>query len=132
MTHVESVVCLSRKATHEMKLHSSPFEKIKSGEKTIELRLFDEKRQKINQGDSIIFTNTSNAETLCATVKKMHRFDSFEELYKALPLLQCGYTAQDIATAQPSDMEAYYSLEEQQKYGVVGIELTLQKTDAIA
>ena len=123
MPHVESVVCLSRKTTHEMKLHASPFEMIKSGVKNIELRLFDEKRQKIKTGDDIIFTNTVNGEKMCATVKKLHRFDSFEELYKTLPLLQCGYTAEDIDTAQPSDMEQYYSAEKQKKYGVVGIEL---------
>ena len=121
--HVESIVCLSRKTTHEMKLHASPFEMIKSGAKNIELRLFDEKRQKIKTGDDLIFTNTVNGEKMCATVKKLHRFDSFEELYKTLPLLQCGYTAEDIDTAQPSDMEQYYSAEKQKKYGVVGIEL---------
>lgn len=108
---------------HNMKLHSAPFEKIKSGEKTIELRLYDEKRQQIKEGDVIAFINTATGETLSATVKALHRFDSFEELYKSLPLLQCGYTADDIDTANPSDMEAYYSAEEQQKYGVVGIEL---------
>ena len=122
-SHVESIVCLSREAFHEMKLHSSPFEKIKCGEKTIELRLYDEKRQKIKVGDNIVFTNTGNGEKICATVKKLHRFDSFEELYKTLPLLQCGYTAEDVGTAHPSDMEQYYSAEEQKKYGVVGIEL---------
>jgi hypothetical protein len=53
----------------------------------------------------------------------LHRFQSFSELYEALPLLQCGYTEADIATAHPSDMEQYYSVEEQAKYGVVGIEL---------
>jgi hypothetical protein len=37
--------------------------------------------------------------------------------------LQCGYTEDDIDTAHPSDMEQYYSVEEQKKYGVVGIEL---------
>ena len=120
---LESVVCLSRETSHEMKLHSSPFEMIKSGKKTIELRLYDEKRQLIKEGDNITFTNTSNGEKMSVTVKKLHRFDSFEELYKTLPLLECGYTAEDIDNAQPSDMEQYYSVDQQQKYGVVGIEL---------
>ena len=120
----ESIVCLSREsAKHPMKLHSQPFEMIKSGRKTIELRLWDEKRQRIRIGDTIVFTNTISGETLQVTVKKLHRFDSFEELYKELPLLKCGYTQEDIATAQASDMEAYYCAEEQAKYGVVGIEL---------
>ena len=108
---------------HEMKLRPEPFTKIKSGTKTIELRLYDEKRQKIRVGDLIIFTSTETGEQIRATVKKLHRFDSFEALYKSLPLLKCGYTADDVDRAQPSDMESYYSAEEQQKYGVVGIEL---------
>ena len=121
--HVESIVCLTKTASHEMKLNSEPFEMIKSGEKTIALRLYDEKRQKIQEGDTIVFTNNVTGETLTKRVSKLHRFDSFEELYKTLPLLQCGYTAEDIDTAHPSDMAQYYSAEEQDKYGVVGIEL---------
>lgn len=109
--------------THRMNLHSSPFEKIKSGEKTIELRLLDEKRQKIKAGDRIVFTNTLTGETVDATVAKLHCFESFEELYKSLPLLKCGYTPEDVDKAHPSDMEAYYSAEQQKQYGVVGIEL---------
>ena len=116
---------------HEMKLHPSPFDKIKSGAKTIELRLFDEKRQQINEGDLIIFTNTSNGEKITTTVRKLHRFDTFAELYQTLPLLQCGYTPEDVANAHPSDMEAYYAAEEQQKYGVVGIELQITGESAV-
>jgi len=108
---------------HDMKLHPGPFGMIQSGEKTIELRLYDEKRQKIRVGDTIRFTNTATGEILTKTVRKLHRFDSFEALYGALPLLQCGYTPEDIHTAHPSDMEQYYSAEEQKQYGVVGIEL---------
>ena len=112
---------------HNMKLHSSPFEMIKSGQKTIELRLFDEKRRQIQPGDTIVFTNTATGEALTAEVVKLHRFKSFEELYKALPLLKCGYTKEDVDTAHPADMEQYYSVEEQEKYGVVGIEISLLK-----
>ena len=108
---------------HNMKLHPSPFEMIKCRKKTIELRLYDEKRQRIKPGDEIIFTNTETGETLHTTVIRLHRFDSFEELYNALPLLECGYTVDDISKAHPSDMQQYYSVEEQKKYGVVGIEI---------
>lgn len=122
--HVETVVCLNKESSvHEMTLDCSPFEKIKSGQKTIELRLYDEKRQQIKEGDTITFTNTSSGEKLSATVKKLHRFDTFNELYQTLPLLLCGYTAEDVDNAHPSDMERYYSVEEQNQYGVVGIEL---------
>ena len=110
---------------HRMNLHPSPFEMIKSGEKTIELRLFDEKRQQLKIGDKIVFTNTASGETLDTTVVKLHRFDSFLALYNSLPLLRCGYTPETVSEAKPSDMEQYYSVQEQNKYGVVGIELCL-------
>ena len=34
---------------HEMKLQNGPFNSIKNGKKTIELRLYDEKRQKVKK-----------------------------------------------------------------------------------
>ena len=46
---------------HQMKLKRSPFEKIKDGSKTIELRLYDEKRQKVKIGDFIEFTCLDDA-----------------------------------------------------------------------
>ncbi len=125
--HCEAVALLQKdNAVHSMKLRSSPFEKIKSGQKTIELRLYDEKRRQINVGDKIVFTNTATNESLTAIVIKLHIFDSFDKLYKNLPLLKCGYTNDDIDTASSLDMLEYYSVEEQEKYGVVGIELSLK------
>ena len=111
--------------THAMQLQPSPFEMIRSGTKTIELRLFDEKRKKIRTGDTILFTNTESKETLEVKVLELMVFDSFETLYSRLPLLECGYTEEDIDTASPDDMNAYYPKEIQQKYGVVGIRVAL-------
>ena len=106
-----------------MKLNPAPFEMIKSGQKTIELRLYDEKRQLVNIGDEIVFTNTVTGETLKTKALKLHRFDSFADLYKSLPLLKCGYTSENVGSATPADMEQYYSVDEQNKYGVLGIEI---------
>jgi ASC-1-like (ASCH) protein len=106
-----------------MKLNPSPFEMIKSGQKTIELRLYDDKRQLIKIGDEIIFTNTATEETIHTQVLNLHRFDTFGELYKSLPLLKCGYTSENVGSAIPADMEQYYSVDEQKKYGVLGIEI---------
>ncbi len=115
-----------QKITHNMKLHPSPFKMIKDGDKTFELRLLDEKRKKTKKGDIIIFTNTESGETITASVLALHAFNNFEELYNSLPLLKCGYSILDIDTAKPSDMEAYYSKDEQKQYGVVGIEIAVK------
>ncbi len=112
--------------THRMKLNPRPFSMIAEGRKTIELRLWDEKRRQISVGDILIFTNTADSSlTLQCEVKELHLFPDFTELYRRLPLLQCGYLPEALETAAPEDMEAYYSKEQQQKYGVVGIEIEL-------
>ena len=112
--------------THKMKLHPEPFELIASGEKTIELRLLDEKRRSIVAGDEILFVNTADpTAALRRRVRALHVFASFAELYRALPLNKCGYRPHELASALPEDMEAYYSPEEQSCFGVVGIELEL-------
>ena len=51
---------------HYMKLNPKPFAMIAEGRKTIELRLYDEKRQGISLGDTIVFKNTENGITHCA------------------------------------------------------------------
>lgn len=49
---------------------------------------------------------------------------------KELSLPECGYTEADIETASPDDMNVYYSKDNQQKYGVVGIRIALLYTAA--
>ncbi len=107
-----------------MNLHAAPFDNIARGIKTIELRLYDEKRRLIQVGDEIVFTHSKYpTRTLHCRVKALHVFSSFEELYASLPLLKCGYTEEDIATASPADMNLYYTKEQQAQNGVVGIEV---------
>lgn len=123
-SHVENIAFLSRKeVVHKMKLDHQPFQMMQSGQKTIELRLNDEKRQLVKVGDRIEFTDNQNGEKLLTVVKRLHRFDSFEALYEALPLLKCGYTLDTEKRASHKDMERYYSVDRQAKYGVVGIEI---------
>ena len=112
--------------THYMNLHPQPFAMIAAGKKTIELRLYDEKRQAIRPGDLIVFSNTqAPQDTITAEVQMLHLFPSFTELYKTLPLEQCGYLSEEVSTASPRDMDAYYSPNQQARYGVVGIEIKL-------
>jgi len=110
---------------HYMNLASEQFEKISSGAKTIELRLYDEKRQAISAGDIIIFTNLIDKNQVKARVLTLHIFDDFKELYNNLPLSECGYSEQELKNADPDDMLAYYPKEKQERYKVVGIEIRL-------
>lgn len=110
---------------HLMKLQKEPFEKIKNGSKSIELRLYDNKRKLIKIGDIIIFTLIGSDDSISVKVIDLHLFDSFKSLYEKLPLTKCGYA--DVSRAHFEDMEKYYSKEEQALYGVVGIEIELVK-----
>jgi len=108
---------------HYMNLVPSAFKKIADGSKTIELRLNDEKRQRINVEDTVIFDCSSTKDITTAQVSGLHKFSDFEELYKALPLEKCGYTVAELDTAHYTDMEQYYTKEQIKKYGTLGIEL---------
>lgn len=112
--------------TYYMHLNEQPFRMIKNGKKTIELRLNDEKRRGISIGDNIVFSSTLvNSNKLTVKVLKIHKFRTFRELYEVLPLDKCGYEKENLAKASYVDMEDYYPRKEQEKYGVIGIEIVL-------
>lgn len=106
---------------HEMKLNNGPFKNIKDGTKTIELRLNDEKRQLLKIKDLIEFTNRETLEQMLVEIINLYHYPSFEELYKHFDKVAMGYKEDE--EANPKDMEEYYSKEEQEKYGVIGIEI---------
>ena len=70
---------------HKMKLNESPFNRMKNGTKTIEIRLFDEKRQQIKVGDKIEFSKLPDLqEKLLVDVVELYREDTFENLFRKL------------------------------------------------
>ena len=112
--------------TFELRLNAQPFESIKAGAKTIEMRLLDEKRQQYNIGDVLVFKKRPDEiETIKAKIINLHKVNSFADLYKTFNKIKLGY--KEYETAKPEDMLSFYSREEQQKYGVVGIEIELIK-----
>lgn len=106
---------------HEINLWHSSFEKVKSGAKTIEMRLNDEKRSLVKIGDTIEFTDTSNGRKCRCSVLDLFRYASFEALYQNHNKMSLGY--EESEPALPSDMLTYYSEDEIKKQGVVGIEI---------
>lgn len=108
---------------HHMKLWNDSFESIKKGIKTIEMRLNDEKRSKIKIGDIIEFTNISTLEKLKVKVDRIYKHDNFEQLYQHHDKISIGYKANEVA--DPNDMLMYYTKEEIEKYGVLGIKVVV-------
>ena len=105
---------------HKMKLKESPFERIKNGTKTIEFRLYDEKRQKVKIGDKIEFSKLPEIqETLLVEVLDLYQEESFEKLFEKL------YTDENEIKRKTNAMHEFYSPEEEKKYGVLGIKISL-------
>lgn len=115
---------------HELRLNPSPFSKIKTGTKTFELRLYDEKRRKIKVGDEIEFTNLGSDEKLLVEVTSLLVYPSFEELYKHYDKQSIGYAEDEVADFH--DMEKYYPLEKQEEYEVVAIGIKVIKSYKIS
>ena len=74
-----------------MRLQHAPFSSIKEGGKRIEMRLYDEKRSLINEGDSIEFTDVATGETLVCRVVHLYCYASFEDLYAHHDKISIGY-----------------------------------------
>lgn len=106
--------------THQLKLATEPFNAIISGNKTIESRLYDTKRQKIQIGDRIIFTNRDNSEqTVTAEVVGLLRYATFRDLFSHNNPRKFG---SDNVEWLENQISEFYSIEDQKVYGVIGIE----------
>lgn len=114
---------------HEMTLRESPFRAVEAGRKTIEMRLFDEKRRRIRAGDRIRFRLDGGNESILVRVEQIHYFPTFGDLYAALipthGKAALGYRREEIP--DPADMLDYYPASQIARHGVVGIEITLKE-----
>ena len=73
------------------------------------------------KGDEIEFTSRTTGEKQLTEVIANHIYDSFAEIYRDYDKVSLGYDIDEEASF--TDLEKYYSKEEQEKYGVVGIEV---------
>lgn len=111
---------------YEMNLNDEPFQKIRDGKKTIELRLFDKKRRKLDLGDYIIFSKVGNPnEKITTKIKALYRGRSFRELFEDISIEKCGNGKDDSIETVVSGMRKYYSEEDEKRFGVLGIKIEL-------
>jgi len=109
--------------SHSLKLASFPFEAIKSGKKIIESRLYDKKRRDIEIGNEIEFTNRETGEKLVTNVIGLHRYQDFETMFERMEPAKFGGESKEWLLNQISE---FYPKEEQEKFGVIGIEIILK------
>lgn len=109
---------------HEMKLAKEPFDKISSGTKTVEARLYDDKRRAIALGDEIVFRLVGDGladdpvRTVTKRVTALHIYPDFEAMMYDLPVNRFGWNTPEQAV---KEIGRFYTLEDQERSGVVGI-----------
>lgn len=120
---------------HHMKLNDEPggpFNMVKDKHKTIELRLFDDKRRRINIGDYIIFTGVNNSNNRIAVkVNGLLHFQNFEQLFDVVDILKCGFDKGTPGSAAAQAMHNYYSQEVIEQCGVLAIAMEIADLDAV-
>lgn len=94
---------------------------LKDGRKTIELRLFDDKRKLIKVGDMIEFRCADDAtDSFLAEVINLYRADDFFSLSQKIACQQAGFDTNEEMT---DVMKGFYSEAKQKQFGVLGIEV---------
>jgi len=112
---------ISNSKRHIMKLEPHSFDKMRSGEKVIEIRLCDEKRQGIRTGDTVEFKkDPEQTKSLNTEVIELLSYKSFEDLIDSFPLTNFGYSNREQLL---QDLYCFYTKEDIEQYGVLGIRI---------
>ena len=106
---------------HKMKLNEGPFYIIKNGTKTIEVRLYDDKRKQIKVGDKIEFSKLPELqEKMIVEVLELYQDKTFENLFKKL-----YKEDEEEIKRKIQSMYEIYSPEKEKQYGVLGIKIKI-------
>ena len=104
-----------------MSVRNKYFEMIKSGQKDIELRAYDEKRRKMKAGDRFLLSDAENPnESIICEILNMHVAPDFESLFKNIDIRRSGFQNLDELI---DTVTKFISREELQREQVVGIEI---------
>lgn len=106
---------------HKMGLYGEYFQPIMDGKKKVEVRLNDENRRKIQVGDRIEFIKVPEQdETLTVQVTEIRKYDTFQEMYEAIPFkdFDCeGWTMQEMIDGTYE----IYTPEQEKAWGALAI-----------
>ena len=108
---------------HTMKLQPVPFEQIRSGIKTIEMRLNDPKRQAIQPGDTIVLVKEPDLiESVTVRVVEKLLYPTFAAMVQANPPLSMGFEGSTEGYARPD----FYTAEDEALYGALGLRIEVK------
>ena len=111
--------------TFEMKLQPKYCIKLAEGTKTIEVRLFDDKRRQIKIGDIIEFQSADDQKNKIKTeVIGLLNYKTFSDLFSDIP---SDYFGEENKETLLQIISKFYSKELEEKYTVLGIKIKLVK-----
>lgn len=80
----------------------------------------------------IVFTNVDDPmKKIAVTVRSLHRYASFEDLFANILLEKCGNSSTDTPDMATAGMGKYYTDDQIRKYGVLGIEIVITDTSKV-
>lgn len=110
-----------------MKLNPKYFEYMKNGTKRVEIRLNDEKRKDLKIGDEIIFQKEPELkEELYTQIVSLNIKRNFKELIEELDVSEYSDKTESEGKFL-NDLYKFYTKEQEEKYGVVGIQIKIRK-----
>ncbi len=110
-----------------MKLNPKYFEYMKNGTKRVEIRLNDEKRKDLKIGDEIIFQKEPELkEELYTQIVSLNIKRNFKELIEELDVSEYSDKSESEGKFL-NDLYKFYTKEQEEKYGVVGIQIKIRK-----
>lgn len=108
---------------HTMNLKATPFSLIEQGRKTIEARLYDKKRRRVQLGDTIIFCLIDDpTRTIEVKVIGLLRYETFGDMFAHNDISKFGG---DNAEEMAEKFLTYYKQTEQDMCSVIGIEFAV-------
>ena len=114
-----------------LKLQPKYYNYMLHGTKRIEIKLYDEKRKTLNLGDSITFLKEPDLkESFQAKIIGLLRYENFEKIFQDFDI---SILADKSITKEVlrNELEEFYPKEKQEKYGVLGIRVELERNSKI-
>ncbi len=112
---------VKRSGVITMSVDARYFDLIKSGQKSVELRLNDEKRQKLKEGDIVyLVKRNGKPEIIKLLIKDMSYAESFVEIMEKVDKSKVGFR-NDTELSYLEKVYEQYSVEKEKQYGVVAI-----------
>ena len=106
---------------HMLNVKQKYYDMLKSGRKTIELRLYDDKRKLIKVGDRIEFRCADDkTDAFLAEVVDLHRAEDFVCLCQKIECQKAGFSSDEELIKV---LKEFYDNKRQKEFGVVGIEI---------